>query len=163
MRDEDFVARLRPDSVFGALGASDFEDEEVEEFGEMADGWDGSEPDSFSEDAQFSPAANNNVATPTMQPSFQSAGGGSTSAGLGLLWLVGGGAVGWHYGRAKGAAGGALAAAGVRNLYRAQGDFRSPSGDVKASAVRPALIGLVGVGLGGYLLHAATTGRTDKK
>lgn len=163
--DEAFAASIRPDSVFGALGASDHFDEDVEEFGEMAEGWDGSEPEEtvFGEPTSqqvphySAPADGGGMAT-TAQPdqSATKKGGGSASAGLGMLWLVGGALAGWHFGKAKGAAGGALAAGGARNLYRAQRDMRVPNPEIKASAVRPGLIGLVGVGLGGYLLYDAT-------
>jgi hypothetical protein len=152
--DEAFAASIRPDSVFGALGTSDHFDEEVEEFGEMAEGWDGFEPEEAMDFAESSGASTAQMPEESAAP--VKVGGGSASAGFGMLWLVGAGLLGWHFGRAKGAAGGALAAAGARNIYRAQRDMRSAVPEVKASSVRPGLIGLVGLGLGGYLLYEAT-------
>lgn len=156
--DETFAANLRPDSVFGALGESDHFDDDVEEFGEMADGWDGSEPveDTVFSNDQTAYSAPRQAAPAATAPARVKPQAGSASAGFGLLWLAAGGLLGWHFGKAKGAAGGALAAAGVRNLYRAQRDMRNPNVQVRADAVRPGLIGLVGTGAGSYLLYDAT-------
>jgi hypothetical protein len=161
MNDEQFATSLRPDSVFGSLGASDFEGN-TEEYGELAEGW-GSASTAFAYDEPPSPiAASPSVSQPVQrsemvamrgsEPSQPSSG---ASAGLMLLLLTGGALAGWHYGRFKGAAGGALALGAARNLYLAQKRMRSESPEVRVSAVRPGLIGLVGLGGGGYLLYTA--------
>jgi hypothetical protein len=77
----------------------------------------------------------------------------SLGAAMALFTFVGGGAAGWYFSKSlSGAVGGALGAAGARNLYFAQKSF---GGDLGTS-VRQGMIGLVGVGLGGYLLYQAS-------
>lgn len=148
--DEQFAADLRPDSIFGSLGASDFEDEEnFEEYGGIADGW----AVSGEEEVPQGLVEQETVQAPNV--SIQPANSGKWGAAITLFALVGGAAVGWRFGGYKGAAGGALAAGAVRNLYRAQRSMRSPDALEKAGSIRPGLIGLVGLGAGGYLLYTA--------
>lgn len=162
MSDEQFAADLRPDSIFGSLGASDFDDDESEEYGDMVDGW-GIGEDDLPPNAAPQPTQQevpDYTETPTsngasvVQANTSKPGRGG--AAVTLFFLVGGAALGWHFGgKFKGAAGGALTAGAVRNLYRAQRGMRSPSANEKAGAIRPGLIGLVGLAGGGYLLYTA--------
>lgn len=87
--------------------------------------------------------------TPTTQNSKASVG-----AALTLFTLVGGGLIGYRMRKWKGAAGGALAGAGARNLWRAQGAMRSSDLATKAGSVQQGLIGLAGVLAGAYLLFS---------
>lgn len=71
---------------------------------------------------------------------------GRASAGVSLLIAAAGAAAGYHFTDSlKGAAGGLLAAAGVRNLMGA-----------RTGGLQTGLIGLLGVAGGGYLLYSAT-------
>jgi len=142
--DEQFVESLRPDSVFGSLGAAD--DFDVETEFDVPYGQD-----------------NETAPTPTMQPgpvtsapSFPAQqSGGSTGAAITLFTVAGGAALGWHFGKAKGAAGGALAGGALRNLYRTQQAVRGSDAIAKSGAVKQGIIGLLGLGLGGYLMWTA--------
>ena len=158
MNDEQFANDLRPASIFGSLGTSDHFDDD-EQFGEMAGGWDGipnapeAQPNYVSEMSDSAPRQAPQYTAPRGMGDATT--GSRTAAGLTLLMVAAGGLLGWHYGKIKGATGGVLVAGAVRNLYRAQRDMRSASAEVTASAVRPGLIGLVGLGGGGYLLYKA--------
>jgi len=77
---------------------------------------------------------------------------GSSNASLGaaitLFMIAAGGVGGYHYGKAKGAVGGVLAAGGLRNLTQIRGSGLK-------GGLTTGLIGLTGLGLGGYLLFSA--------
>ena len=73
-------------------------------------------------------------------------------AALSLFTFVGGGLAGWAYTKKPtGAADGALGSAAALNLYRAQRGFGVNVG----GSIKQGMIGLVGLGLGGFLLYQA--------
>lgn len=154
--DESFAASFRSnDNVFGALGAADDVLDEIDPpsespFLQAPNFLSPAQPSTygrgFGEDA---PAV-------SVAPAPATDTSNRFGAAITLFVLVGGAALGWHFGKGKGAIGGALAAAGVRNLYRAQKGIRSSDVTARANAVRPGLVGLVGLGAGGYLLYTAT-------
>lgn len=160
MEDEQFATNIRPDSIFGSLGASDFEGDDVEEYGELADGWGGQDlPEEYDEDSESSSSTDvRTMAQPSQITATQPSSRGS--AALTFFLLFGGAALGWHFGGVKGAAGGALTAGAVRNMYRVQRDMRSGSSELQAASVRPGLIALAGLAGGGYLLYMASEGKT---
>lgn len=145
--DEDFVASLRPENTFGALGEYDHFDDDVE--------------DPYDEQEDQAPSL-----PPSAQQVYPRAMGGfpvavsgveepssKMGAAISLFFILGGAGLGWHYGKFKGAAGGALVAGALRNLYRTHKTIKS-GGDA-GSAVKQGIVGLVGVGGGGYLLWTA--------
>jgi hypothetical protein len=154
--DEYFASALRSsDNVFGELGESDELLEEIES-SVISDSY---TPRPHHAQNYPEPVSGvrsvGDIATVAMAP-IQTQGGDSLGAAITLFMLIGGAAAGWHLGKAKGALGGALAGAGARNLYRAQKNFRSQDVTTRAEAVKPGLIGLIGLGAGAYLLYNAS-------
>jgi len=157
--DEQFAANLRPDSIFGGLGASDHFDDDND--GDFDDEYD------FEDDvAGYGQAARAVGAAPmgvsgeppaqsvgiTTGPIAPNTGGDKLGAALTLFSIVGGGAIGWYFGRFKGAAGGALAGGSLRNLYRGQKLLRTGQ---PAEGIKMGGIGIAVLGVGGYLLWTA--------
>lgn len=73
-------------------------------------------------------------------------------AGLGIIAAAGGAGVGAALGGPLGAAAGFVATGAVRNLYRAQG-IASADPATQNQAARSLAIGVVGLGLAGYLTY----------
>lgn len=148
--DEDFVASLRPENTFGVLGEYDHFDVDDED---PYDERDVAEPTYQSLSNQSQPRAVGGF------PIAVSGAGeeppSKMGAAISLFFVLGGAGLGWHYGEFKGAAGGALVAGALRNLYRTHQTIKA-GGDA-GSAVKQGIVGLVGVGVGGYLLWAANS------
>lgn len=110
--------------------------DEVEEQGETT----------FSESVSGLGEDSTPTATQQTIPTAPAVNNGRASAGVSLLIAAAGAAAGYHFTDSfKGAAGGLLAAAGVRNLMGA-----------RTGGLQTGLIGLLGVAGGGYLLYSAT-------
>lgn len=151
MNDEQFASDLRPDSIFGVGGTSDyFNDEEYDDY----------------EDEY--PAPTQSEAGYQAQPTFDAVGSspmavaealpaptpnGKLGAAITLFLVLGGAGVGWYFGKFKGAAGGALVGGALRNFYRAKQGL-SEGGD-PMGAVKSGIVGTVGAAGGGYLLWTA--------
>jgi len=75
------------------------------------------------------------------------------AAGFGFLFAAAGAGAGFYFGKWVGAIGGLLSAGGLRNLYYAKNDAVSPDAAAKAQAMQRGLVGLIGLGAGGYLLY----------
>jgi hypothetical protein len=151
--DEDFAASLRPESTFGALGSMDHFDDDEDEYEEYEDDF-AAVPQGPS--AYPQPQANAVGSAPVAvsgAPITAEPTGSKLGAAITLFLILGGAGLGWHYGRFKGAAGGALVAGALRNLYRTNKTIQS-GGDA-GSAVKQGIVGLAGVGGGGYLLWTA--------
>ena len=153
MDEEEFFGDGIGQSVFG--GAIEIEDED-------GDGYD---DDGLSMGMPVGPNVYQDPQTSTQQAPPAQAGLGaypvavsgeeisnpsnaSLGAAITLFMIAAGGVGGYHYGKAKGAAGGVLAAGGFRNLTQMKGS------GLKGGLTK-GLIGLTGLGLGGYLLFTA--------
>jgi hypothetical protein len=162
MNDEEFAATLRPgDNIFGVGGLGDYFDSDGEDDVANTPRAGGAPMESFQVPTYSAPSdrapqsmqgvGEAMVAMP--ESSTPTTSNGKLGAAITLFCLIGGAAIGWHFGRVKGAAGGALVGGAVRNLYRAQRTF-STGGD-KLLAVKQGVIGAA-VGAGGtYLLYTA--------
>lgn len=153
--DEDFVSSLRPQSTFGALGASDHFDMEEEDDGYDYDDEYDDDP-SYQQIPQARPITHGVGGFPVAVSgtgAFEEP-GSKLGAAITLFCVLGGAGAGWHFGRFKGAAGGALVGGALRNLYRTQRTISS-GGDT-GSAVKQGIIGVVGILGGGYLLWTAS-------
>ncbi len=79
------------------------------------------------------------------------------TAGLMIIAVAAGAGAGWYFcGKGvKGGVGGAAATAGARNLYGAAGTMKADA----AGSMQRGLIGLLGLGLGGWLLYSGHQGK----
>lgn len=166
--DEDFAASIRPPSIFGAVGTSDsFEEDDYQEL----DGLEEFDDEDF-EPLPAAPVYRNaspapSRAIPRRYPnavgsapvavsgtgSAETQDGSKLGAAITLFMILGGAGIGWHFGKFKGATGGALAGGALRNLYRTHKTITT-GGDTE-TAVKQGIIGILGVAGGGYLLWTA--------
>lgn len=152
MDDEDFVANLRPDNVFGVGGLSDyFDDEDEDDYEEFDDVSSRRQTSVYRGTGSYPTAVSGETLEPGTPVAPQS--NGKLGAAITLFIILGGAGLGGYYGGFKGAAGGALVGGALRNLYRAQRTL-SAGGDT-LSAVKQGAIGAVGAAGGGYLLWTA--------
>lgn len=143
--DDEFVSNLRPDSIFGAVGASDYFEEEDQHASQQEV--------QYSEARPYPNAVGSSPVAVSGAPVANADTSSSLGAAITLFCILGGAGLGWYYGGFKGAAGGAIFGGALRNMYRAQRTF-SAGGDT-LGAVKQGAIGAVGLAGGGYLLWTA--------
>lgn len=89
-------------------------------------------------------------------PANTSNGSAGGSAGKTVVLVATAAAIGWFFGRTKGAAAGLLIAGAGFNLYRASKWWASGDAVEREEAGRSATLGLAGLGIGGWLVYLSS-------
>lgn len=152
--DEEFAANLRPQSTFGAIGSSDHFDAEEDDYEYEDDDYEeGPAVSQLPSRRRYPNAVGSAPIAVSGTSTTEATGSGKLGAAITLFCVLGGAGLGWHFGKFKGAAGGALLGGALRNLYRTNKTLTT-GGDT-GSAVKQGIVGLAGVAGGGYLLWTA--------